>query len=103
MIYNKALYFPCTDTPRVVLGKSFKFDEYLAISPDLYLMYNSDTGDIYNLYLLKFGLRIPGDAIIFATDDQGEQTDIPEDLLEKLPEILGEDKKKRKEFIDRLC
>lgn len=96
---NLCLYFPHAGEPvyRKGFPEGFIGDDYLVISPNLTVLYNNFQ-DTPNAALAKLGYNlsnISGDAVIVYDEDR--EKDIPEDTLEKLPEILKEDTRRRRE------
>ncbi|GAG48876.1 unnamed protein product, partial [marine sediment metagenome] len=78
-------------------------EEHLSLSPTLFVLYNLDKGTP-NLKLKQFGYilsNIPGDAIFISEGlSSGLKEDISENIEEELPQILKEDDKQRKAFLN---
>ncbi len=102
---NRILYVPHRGKPVFLQGipKNFKSEEYLVISPQLMVLYNT----IYqtpNAILARYGHilnNIPGDAV-FVSETEDGMIDIPEDIIEQLPDILKKDSVKRIYHLDEL-
>jgi hypothetical protein len=94
-------YVPFDGPAQFVRTKPHSFEEHLAISPTLFVLYNIDKGSP-NPTLQKFGhvlSNIPGDAIFIS---EGLSSHYPEDISEnieqELPAILEKDSIQRSLF-----
>lgn len=96
-IKQKIMYFPHSGVPVIRTGvpAGFKGCEHLAISPTI-MVYYDVTHSTPNMSLAKFKhvlSYIQGDAIFVCEDG-----DIPENILDLLPDILLEDARARLVF-----
>lgn len=73
--------------------------EYLSVSPSLTLMYQIiDPFAPANPHLVQYGgicTNIPGPAVLIGNDSDGDDADVPEDILDSLEEILVDDIRER--------
>ena len=98
------VYFPHSGKPQIrnEVPKDFKGTEFLAISEDLFLLYDMTFYPVPNEELNKqYCLNIPGNAVLIC--EEGEtRMDVPDDILSTLPEILRKDNEQRKLFKNQL-
>ncbi len=94
-------YVPFDGPPRFVKKQPHSFDEHLALSPTLVVLYNINQ-ESPNPKLKQFGhilSNIPGDAIFISEELSSNQSkDISKDIERELPQILEEDNKQRNLF-----
>ncbi len=96
-------YVPFDGPARFVTDNPHSFEEHLALSPTLCVLYNINREDpTPNPKLQKFGYvlsNIPGDALFIAEGlSSHSPEDISENIEQELPQILEEDNNQRSLF-----
>ncbi len=99
----KVLWCPHKSNPRIRSGcPKVYFDESLYLGPGISVLYDISKSTP-NEGLSKFGgifSNIPGDAVvIFENPHTGKRIDVPDDVLDKLPQILKNDSEQRIRFL----
>ena len=101
---KNVMYFPHSGKPQLRKGepKNFVGTEFLAISENLFLLYDMTHLPVPNEELSKLGFsNIPGNAVLICEEGEN-RLDVPDDILSNLPEILRKDSEKRQSFRNQL-
>ena len=101
----KVLKCPQHSAPHLVDEHTDSYEEYLAISPEYFVMYKINREDVTpNINLAKYGgvlYNIPGDAIICKSDEDGETVNIEENILSKMDELIKADTEQRRKYMQQ--